>query len=173
MREVSAPLPFQRFELSVNAQYFDCESSVRDMLGGISYYLPNCTNDDSLDLFKSSEYFYIMEDKEEEKSLYDKIPAVTEQSGVIDAAIWIGYAWADEPRNHGVVMVTGDDRQQVSSAAEKLANSFWDVRSQFGFVAPVDSLAGSLKKALKSNLYLKNFFFNFLKNFKISKINFF
>ncbi len=84
------------------------------------------------------------------KSLYDKIPAVTEQSGVIDAAIWIGYAWADEPRNHGVVMVTGDDRQQVSSAAEKLANSFWDVRSQFGFVAPVDSLAGSLKKALKS-----------------------
>lgn len=50
--------------VSVNAQYFDCESSVLDMLGGISYYLPNCTNDDSLDFFKSSEYFYIMEDKD-------------------------------------------------------------------------------------------------------------
>ena len=50
--------------VSVNAQYFDCESSVWDMLGGISYYLPNCTNDDSVDFFKSSEYFYIMEDKD-------------------------------------------------------------------------------------------------------------
>jgi hypothetical protein len=26
---------------------------------------------------------------------------------VLDAAIWVGYAWADEPRNHAVVMVTG------------------------------------------------------------------
>jgi len=31
---------------------------------------------------------------------------------VIDAAIWIGYAWADEPRNHAVVMVTGDDKKE-------------------------------------------------------------
>ena len=85
------------------------------------------------------------------KSLYAKIPEVTKRDGVIDAAIWIGYAWADEPRNHGVVMVTGDDKKNVGSAAEELARSFWDVRSKFGFVAPVDSLTGSLNKALKSN----------------------
>ncbi len=48
------------------------------------------------------------------KSLYAQIPSVTAKDGVIDAAIWIGYAWADEPRNHAVVMVTGDDKEQVT-----------------------------------------------------------
>ena len=40
------------------------------------------------------------------KSLYAKVDPITKREGVIDAAIWIGYAWADEPRNHAVVMVT-------------------------------------------------------------------
>ena len=46
------------------------------------------------------------------------------QTGVTDAAIWIGYAWADEPRNHAVVMVTGDDKKKVQEGAEKLAQAF-------------------------------------------------
>ncbi len=84
------------------------------------------------------------------KSLYAQIPSITEQEGVIDAAIWIGYAWADEHRNHAVVMVTGDDKEKVSQGAEKLANAFWDVRNQFEFVAPVANLEESLKLALAS-----------------------
>ena len=84
------------------------------------------------------------------KSLYAKIPAVENQEGVIDAAIWIGYAWADEPRNHAVVMVTGDDKEQVTAGAEKLANAFWEVRNEFEFVAPVATLEESLKMALAS-----------------------
>ena len=39
------------------------------------------------------------------KSLYGKIDPETKKEGVIDAAIWMGYPWADEPRNHGVVVV--------------------------------------------------------------------
>lgn len=84
------------------------------------------------------------------KSLYALIPPITKKEGIIDAGIWIGYAWADEPRNHAVVMVTGDDKESVSTSAEYLAHNFWEVRSKFGFVAPVDSLEGSLNKALKS-----------------------
>ena len=85
------------------------------------------------------------------KSLYAKIPSITEQEGVIDAAIWIGYAWADEPRNHAVVMVTGDDKEQVTSGAEKLASAFWEVRNEFEFVAPVATLEESLNMALASD----------------------
>ncbi len=85
------------------------------------------------------------------KSLYAKVDPVTKQEGVIDAAIWIGYAWADEPRNHAVVMVTGDDKAKVTNTAEQLANSFWNVRAEFEFVAPTDSLHGSLDKAIASN----------------------
>ncbi|MDC3218690.1 M81 family metallopeptidase, partial [Flavobacteriaceae bacterium] len=85
------------------------------------------------------------------KSLYAKIKPMTEKEGVIDAAIWIGYAWADEPRNHAVVMVTGDDQVAVTESAEILAKAFWDVRNEFEFVAPTASLEKSLELALKSN----------------------
>lgn len=84
------------------------------------------------------------------KSLYAQVTPAAKQKGIVDAAIWIGYAWADEPRNHAVVMVTGDDKEKVTSTAEQLAKSFWDVRSQFAFVAPTATLDESLKKAIAS-----------------------
>jgi microcystin degradation protein MlrC len=85
------------------------------------------------------------------KSLYAKVEPLTQKNGVLDAAIWVGYAWADEPRNHAVVMVTGDDKQQVKESAEELAKYFWDVREEFEFVAPVATLEESLEMALKSD----------------------
>ncbi|UBM57814.1 M81 family metallopeptidase [Marinilongibacter aquaticus] len=85
------------------------------------------------------------------KSLYAEVPPVTEDPEIVDAAIWVGYAWADEPRNHAVVMVTGDNEEKVSQAAEKLAQHFWDVRKEFEFVAPVGSLKESLDQAVKSD----------------------
>jgi microcystin degradation protein MlrC len=87
------------------------------------------------------------------KSLYAKVAPIAAQEGIVDAAIWIGYAWADEPRNHAVVMVTGDDKGKVTSSAESLANSFWNVRHEFEFVAPVASLKESLDKAVNSDKY--------------------
>jgi len=84
------------------------------------------------------------------KSLYSQVEPLTRQPGLVDAAVWIGYAWADEPRNHAVVMVTGDDKKAVTQAAEQLANSFWDVRNQFDFVAPVGTLDTCLTAALTS-----------------------
>jgi microcystin degradation protein MlrC len=85
------------------------------------------------------------------KSLYAKVEPITHKEGVLDAAIWVGYAWADEPRNHAVVMVTGDDKNEVKASAEELAKYFWDVREQFEFVAPVATLDESLEMALKSD----------------------
>ncbi|MFC3879583.1 M81 family metallopeptidase [Algoriphagus namhaensis] len=84
------------------------------------------------------------------KGLYAKIPSVEAKAGVIDAAIWMGYPWADEPRNHAVVMVTGDDEAEVQSGAEMLAQAFWEVRNEFEFVAPVATLEESLEMALQS-----------------------
>ena len=85
------------------------------------------------------------------KSLYARVAPAADQEGVIDAAIWIGYAWADEPRNHGVVMVIGDNKKMVTETAEDLAENFWKVRSEFEFVAPVASLDESLDQAIASD----------------------
>lgn len=87
------------------------------------------------------------------KSLYAKVNPAARQEGILDAAIWIGYAWADEPRNHAVVMVTGDDRKKVTTTAEQLANDFWEVRNDFEFVAPTATLEQSLDLALGSKAH--------------------
>lgn len=84
------------------------------------------------------------------KTIYAAVAPAAAQKGVIDAAIWVGYAWADEPRNHAVVMVTGDDQAVVSKTAETLAASFWKARADFAFVAPTGSLKESLDKAIAS-----------------------
>jgi microcystin degradation protein MlrC len=85
------------------------------------------------------------------KSLYAKVAPAADQEGIVDAAIWIGYAWADEPRNHAVVMVTGDDKAKVTSTAESLANAFWEVRNEFEFIAPTATLKESLDLAIASD----------------------
>ncbi len=85
------------------------------------------------------------------KSLYAQIPAVIEKDKVIDASIWMSYPWADEPRNHGVVVAYGDDKEAVGKAAEKLAAHFWNVRNEFEFVAPTVYLDEALEKALASD----------------------
>ena len=87
------------------------------------------------------------------KSLYGKLSELTDNEGVIDAAIWVGYAWGDAPRNHAVVMAVGDIKEDVTRVAEKLAQNFWDVRDEFDFVAPTTTLKKSLEKSL---IYLKN-----------------
>lgn len=84
------------------------------------------------------------------KTLYEQIPTVIDGDNVIDAAIWMSYPWADEPRNHAVVMAYGDDKEAVGKAAEKLAEHFWSVRDKFEFVAPTDYLPACIDLALKS-----------------------
>jgi len=86
------------------------------------------------------------------RSIYKAVAPAAAQPGIIDAAIWIGYAWADEPRNHAVVMVTGDDKETVTRTAEHLALNFWNARSQFAFVAPTGTLKQCLDSAIKSPL---------------------
>ncbi len=47
-------------------------------------------------------------------------------------------------------MVTGDDKETVTSTAEELATAFWNVRNEFEFVAPVASLDECLNMAIAS-----------------------
>ncbi|MER5428002.1 M81 family metallopeptidase [Streptomyces sp. NPDC002588] len=84
------------------------------------------------------------------KSVYAAVEDVAAAEGVTDAAIWVGYAWADEPRNRAAVVVTGPDEAAVAAGAERLARGFWDARHDFAFVAPTGTLADCLDEALAS-----------------------
>lgn len=84
------------------------------------------------------------------KSLYGMVPQVEAMPGVIDAGVWIGYVWGDNARNQGVVMVVGDDKEQVEKGAKMLAQKFWDVRKDFTLEAPGYPLNECLDLALAS-----------------------
>ncbi|WP_369190665.1 M81 family metallopeptidase [Streptomyces sp. R08] len=84
------------------------------------------------------------------KSVYAAVADVEATEGVTDAAIWVGYAWADEPRNRAAVVVTGASEPQVRAGAEQLARGFWEARHDFEFVARTGTLADCLDEALAS-----------------------
>ncbi|TVY49340.1 Microcystinase C [Lachnellula occidentalis] len=92
------------------------------------------------------------------KHIYDAIPGVEATDGVTDAAIWVGYAWADEPRNRAAVVVTGWDQTAVCNGAEHLARIFWASHRAFAFVAPTGSFSQCLDAALSSGAESRPYF---------------
>jgi microcystin degradation protein MlrC len=70
------------------------------------------------------------------KGIYRSLPEIERRDGVIDAAVWIGYAWADEPRCSAAVVVSGTDRDAIAQEARVLARTYWDARAAFDFSAP-------------------------------------
>ncbi|KAJ4346929.1 uncharacterized protein N0V89_010862 [Didymosphaeria variabile] len=85
------------------------------------------------------------------RHIYDAVPEVEKRDLILDAAIWVGYAWADEPRNRAVVVVTGWNKPAVAKGAQELAKTFWDAHGAFRFVAPTGSFAECLDTALATN----------------------
>lgn len=84
------------------------------------------------------------------KSIYRTVREVEALEGVLDAAVWVGYAWADEPRCRAAVVVTGDDLPLVTSQAARLARAYWDARAEFSFVAPTGSMDECIERAVAS-----------------------
>jgi len=84
------------------------------------------------------------------KSLYGRLEAIEARPGVLDAAIWVGYAWADEPRCRAAIVVTGDDREEIAAQAKALARAYWDARADFAFVAPTGDFDQCLAMGLAS-----------------------
>lgn len=82
------------------------------------------------------------------RRLYARLADVEEVPGVTDASIWIGYAWADEPRCRATVIVSGSDTGVITAQAEALARALWDAREEFSFVGPPGSLADAVSAAL-------------------------
>ncbi|MFI0239113.1 M81 family metallopeptidase [Streptomyces sp. NPDC016845] len=84
------------------------------------------------------------------KSLYASLAETEEKDGVLDAAMWVGYAWADEPRCKAAIVVTGEDAELAAREAESLARRYWDARKDFVFVGPTGSAEECIEKAVAS-----------------------
>lgn len=67
------------------------------------------------------------------RTIFGRLAEVERRAGIIDAAVWIGYAWADESRCSAAVMVTGTDERAIAREARALAQEYWDARERFTF----------------------------------------
>ncbi|AHI01822.1 M81 family metallopeptidase [Kutzneria albida] len=86
------------------------------------------------------------------RSLYGSLAEVADQPGIVDAAIWVGYAWADEPRCQAAVVVTGDDEDLVLREAGDLAQRYWEARADFVFVGPTGSADECIARAVQEGV---------------------
>ncbi len=84
------------------------------------------------------------------RTLYKKVPQYIDQDDVQDVAIWMSYPWADQPRNHGVIMAYGDHKEKVKKAVEELAAYYWSIRHDFDFVAPTYPFEKAMELAIQS-----------------------
>jgi microcystin degradation protein MlrC len=66
-------------------------------------------------------------------SLYAMLQQNILTPGVIDASIFVGYVWADEPRASATILISGIGADEMRAEAEKIAQRYWDVRDQFAF----------------------------------------
>lgn len=82
------------------------------------------------------------------RSIYGRLGTIETKPGIIDAAVWIGYAWADEPRCGAAVVVTGTDRDATLREARALAKSYWEARTLFSFSVP----AGDADRCIEEGL---------------------
>lgn len=86
------------------------------------------------------------------KTLYASIEDSLALDGIMDASIWMGFPWADQPRCHAVTVVTGYDQELVEREALALGQRLWNLRNTFDFVGPVASIEDAILQALRSDL---------------------
>ncbi|MDF2444585.1 MAG: hypothetical protein JWR01_2788, partial [Subtercola sp.] len=67
-------------------------------------------------------------------TVFAKLLPAIEAHGVLDANLWVGFAWADEDRNAAAVLVTGYDLLSVTACASELAEAYWGARDDFVIV---------------------------------------
>jgi microcystin degradation protein MlrC len=85
------------------------------------------------------------------RGIYGRLSVMEALAGIIDAAVWIGYAWADEPRCSAAVLVTGVDPNAIVREARSLAESYWNARSDFAFSVPAGDADWCIARGLAAS----------------------
>lgn len=69
------------------------------------------------------------------RTVFGQLTEVINTYGLVDAAMCVGFYWADEARNHAAVLTTAWDVGAAVAGARELASRFWLERAAFELVA--------------------------------------
>ncbi|MGC4015933.1 MAG: M81 family metallopeptidase [Luteolibacter sp.] len=81
------------------------------------------------------------------KSVYQTLKLSDVRPGILDASLWVGYVWADEPRTSATVVVTGTDETACREEAVRIARVYWDARRDFDFCVEAHDADTCIAKA--------------------------
>ena len=82
------------------------------------------------------------------RGLHAPLAAESGLPEILDASLWVGYAWADQARSMAASVVTGTAPAAVRGLAESIALRYWRARDAFRFVAPAGPVEWCLREAL-------------------------
>ena len=85
------------------------------------------------------------------RSVYAALAESDRVPGVLDASLWVGYAWADEPRSSACAVVTAWAPAAAEHEARRIAGIYFAARRAFDFIAPADTAARCISRGLASS----------------------
>ena len=84
------------------------------------------------------------------RSVYATLAESDRVPEVLDASLWVGYAWADEPRSAACAVVTAWDPAAAEREARRIADVYFAARRAFAFIGPADTAARCIAQGLAS-----------------------
>jgi microcystin degradation protein MlrC len=82
------------------------------------------------------------------RGLYAPLEEESRMPGLLDASLWVGYAWADQPRAGACAVALGQDREATAGLSASIARRYWEARSVFDFIAPALEAEAGIRQAL-------------------------
>lgn len=82
------------------------------------------------------------------KTVYGRLRESDAAEGVLDASLWVGYVWADQPRAGATTVVTGTNPHVIANEAHTIARRYWDARKAFNFGVPAGGADWTIDAAL-------------------------
>ncbi len=87
-------------------------------------------------------------DMEPGRRLWAALPALEQNAGILDASLFVGFAWVDEPRAHAAAVVSGYDRRAMEAVTATIAQSYWDARHEFHYGVEAGSIDDCIQWAI-------------------------
>lgn len=84
------------------------------------------------------------------RDIYAEVERVAGLPGIVDASLWMGYPWGDEPRCRACVAVYANNPHLATHEAERLASLLWNRRGEFDFVAETCDYPQAVTRAFRS-----------------------
>jgi microcystin degradation protein MlrC len=95
-------------------------------------------------------------------SIYAQLSEVAKKEGLMDASVFVGYAWADLPRSAMRVFVVANDTKYAGTArteAQNLAQQIWDKRAEMKLDVPsgsIDEMIALANKSEKETVFISD-----------------